>query len=118
MPRLLFSLPLVVTLAEVSPQHAREIYATQQHPKAADTGARTREAPLKTISAAAKLAQPADSVILAPGTYREVVALTVSGQEGKPIVFQSETKHQTIISEADGLVTVPHSNSSTKANQP
>jgi hypothetical protein len=93
---------LLTLLAALSVQ-AREFYVSQQHPKAADTGAGTREAPLKTISAAAKMAQAGDTVIVAPGIYRESVRLTNSGMAGKPIVFQSETKHQAIISGADVL---------------
>jgi hypothetical protein len=96
-------LAFLVTFLATAPIQAREIYVSQQHSQAADTGAGTREAPLKTISAAAKMAQAGDTVIVAPGMYRESVKLTHSGMAGKPIVFQSEAKHQAIISGADVL---------------
>jgi hypothetical protein len=93
---------LLTLLAALSVQ-AREFYVNQQHPQSADTAAGTREAPLKTISAAAKMAQAGDTVVVAAGIYRESVKLTNSGAAGKPIVFQSETKHQAFISGADVL---------------
>lgn len=74
-----------------------------QNPKAADTNAGTAEAPLKTISAAAKIVKPGDEVIVRPGVYREAVGLSVSGTKDAPIVFRSEEKHQAVISAADVL---------------
>ena len=46
---------------------------------------------LKTISAAAALAQPGDTVLIDPGTYHEQVNLPRSGLPGKPITFQAVT---------------------------
>jgi hypothetical protein len=100
---MLHRLTLLLTLLAGASVQAREFYVSQNHPQAADTAAGTREAPLKTISAAAKMAQAGDTVVVAAGIYRESVTLTNSGAEGKPIVFQSETKHQAIISGADVL---------------
>ena len=77
MPRLLTLLfPLLFTASI----HAREFYVSQQHPQAADTSAGTRETPLKTISAAAKMAQAGDTVVVGAGIYRESVTLTNSGR--------------------------------------
>ena len=42
-----------------------------RHPAAADTNAGTREAPLKTISAAAARAVAGDQVVVRPGVYRD-----------------------------------------------
>jgi hypothetical protein len=87
---MLHRLTLLLTILSTASLHAREFYVSQQHPQAADTAAGTREAPLKTISAAAKMVAPGDTVIVAPGIYRESVTLTNSGAAGKPIVFRSE----------------------------
>jgi hypothetical protein len=71
--------------------------------RAADTNPGTREAPLKTISAAAARAVAGDEVLVRPGLYRESVTLTNSGAPGKPIVFRSEVSRQAIVSGADVL---------------
>ena len=96
-----FRLTLILTILAAAPIHAREFYVSQQHPQAADTAAGTREAPLKTISAAAKMAQAGDTVVVAAGIYRESVTLTNSGAAGKPIVFRSEEPRKAVISGAD-----------------
>jgi hypothetical protein len=85
------------------PVLAQEFYVTADIHKSDDRNPGTRAAPLRTISAAAKLARPGDTVTVAPGLYREAVALTISGSEGLPIVFQSEVPHQAVISGADLL---------------
>lgn len=72
-----------------------------QHPQAADGNPGTREAPLKTISAAAARAVAGDEVLVRPGIYREAVTLTNSGAPGKPIVFRSEVVRAAVISGAD-----------------
>jgi len=94
----------LLALLSFVPSAAREIHVDQRHPGASDTQPGTREAPLKTISAAARQVRPGDVVTVAPGLYREAVALTVSGEPGRPIVFQSELPRQAVISGADPLV--------------
>jgi hypothetical protein len=74
-----------------------------RHPSSADTNPGTREAPLKTISAAAARAVAGDEVLVRPGVYREAVTLTNSGTPGKPIVFRSEEPRQAVISGSDVL---------------
>jgi parallel beta-helix repeat protein len=59
--------------------------------------------PLQTISHAADVAGPGDVVLIAPGVYREWVALTRSGTADKPITFQAEKAGTAIISGADPL---------------
>ena len=68
---------------------------------AADNNPGTRARPLKTISAGAKIVKPGDTVLVRPGIYREAVNLTVSGTEGRPITFQSETPGAAIVEGAD-----------------
>ncbi len=76
--------------------------------KASDNNPGTAEAPLKTISAAALKVQPGDTVLVRPGVYRESVNLSVSGKEGAPIVFKSETPHAAVIDGADVVTDVKH----------
>ena len=59
--------------------------------------------PLQTISRAAGLAEPGDMVLIAPGVYRERVALTKSGTMDKPITFQAEKAGTAVVSGADVL---------------
>ena len=80
---------------------AVEIYVNQNNSKAADSNTGTKEDPFKTISAAAKIVKPGDRVTVAPGIYRESVTLTVSGEEGKPIIFRSDEPRKAIISGSD-----------------
>ena len=96
-------LTLILSIILAAPLHAREFYVSQQHPQAADTGAGTREAPLKTISAAAKMAQAGDTVSVAAGVDRESVTLTNSGAAGKPIVFRSEEPRKAVLCGSDVL---------------
>ncbi|MBW3635396.1 MAG: right-handed parallel beta-helix repeat-containing protein [Armatimonadetes bacterium] len=99
-----FRLCLVaVLLACPSATFAATYVVDNQHPRAADTNAGTREAPFKTVSAAAAKARAGDEVVVRPGLYREAVTLRHSGQEGKPLIFRSETPRAAIISGADAL---------------
>ena len=48
------------------------------------------EQPLRTISAAAALAQPGDTVLVKAGIYRERVAPPRGGEPGRPITYRGE----------------------------
>jgi hypothetical protein len=91
------SLAVAVLAATVQ---AGTFFVDNQSPQAADTNQGTREAPLKTVSAAAARAVAGDEVIVRPGIYRESVTLTNSGAPGHPIVFRSETSRAAVISGA------------------
>jgi parallel beta-helix repeat protein len=69
-----------------------------------DSAAGDEGHPLQTISYAARLAGAGDVVLIAPGVYREWLALTKSGTAQKPITFQAEKAGTAIISGADPLV--------------
>ena len=75
----------------------------QRNGAAADTNPGTREAPLKTVAAAAARAVAGDEVLVRPGVYREAVTLTNSGAPGRPIVFRSEEPLKAVISGSDVL---------------
>ncbi len=60
-----------------------------QDPAASDSGPGTAAHPFKTISRAAKLAQPGDTVLVEPGVYREWVRPARGGTPGHPIVYQA-----------------------------
>lgn len=61
----------------------------------------TKEYPFNSIAQAAKLAQPGDEVIVAPGIYREAVDPVTSGTPEKRIIYRSEIKNGAIITGAE-----------------
>ena len=68
---------------------------------AARSGSGTAERPYKTISEAARTAQPGDEVIVAPGIYREYVDPEYAGTEDMRITYRSEVKGQAVITGAE-----------------
>jgi hypothetical protein len=99
--RSLFLTVLTVLVVAAAAAHAETLIVDNAHLRAADANPGTREAPLRTISAAAKRAKPGDIVLVRPGIYREAVTLTVSGKAGQPIVFKSEAPGKAVVSGAD-----------------
>ena len=57
--------------------------------------------PIYTISQAASLAKPGDTVLIDPGTYSEEVFLTTSGTPTAPITFEAQTPGTVIINAAN-----------------
>jgi len=53
--------------------------------------------PFRTIQQAAEQAQPGDTVLVAPGIYRERIAPPRGGKEGAPIIFRSSEKHGAVV---------------------
>ena len=74
------------------------IYVVNQNaPGAADNNPGTPEEPLKTIGAAAELAQPGDTVLVRAGIYREWVAPPRGGKKDAPIVYQAASNEHVFI---------------------
>ncbi len=84
---------------------AGTLYVDNQNPSASDSNAGTLAAPWKTIQKAASTAAPGDTVIVKAGVYKEFVTNKVSGTLGKPIVFQGEGNHATIIDPSTDIST-------------
>lgn len=53
--------------------------------------------PLKTISAAAAIAEPGDQVLVQPGVYRERIAPCRGGLPGKPIVYRASPNGRVVV---------------------
>lgn len=70
-------------------------------PSGDDAAAGTAAAPFRTVQRAAEAAQPGDTVLVAPGIYRERVAPPRGGVAGKPIVFRSVERHRAVIKGSD-----------------
>ena len=71
------------------------------HPKADDAAKGTEEAPFRTISAAAALAGPGDTVRVFPGVYSERVAPARGGEEGRPVVYEAAEFGKAVIKGSD-----------------
>lgn len=76
------------------------IYYVSQKQKGKEYG--TKDAPFRTISAAARRARPGDSIIVSPGIYRECVKPPRGGaNDDNRITFRSEVPRGAIITGAD-----------------
>ena len=92
----------VVVLTEGALPHAASAgdttyYVAQQHPQASDENPGSAEQPFATISAAAKVLQPGDTVIVADGVYREHVAPIRGGSGPKGIITYMAKPGATVI---------------------
>jgi len=76
-------------------------YYVDQSVERGGDGSKSR--PFKWINDAARVAEPGDEVIVAPGIYREYVCPVNAGTEGKPIVYRSEEPLGAVITGAEVL---------------
>ena len=83
------------------PQAAAHAATFHVSPQGDDAATGTAAAPFRTVQRGADAAQPGDTVLVAPGIYRERVAPPRGGSEGKPIVFRSAERHQAVIKGSD-----------------
>ena len=86
---------------------------TPSHPITSSTGTTwvvdPVNGPFYTISAAAAVAEPGDTVLIEPGTYNEDVFLTTSGTASAPITFEAAIPG-TVIIDAAGFAQAISSN--------
>lgn len=92
----------LATAAQTSPDkifgtQGRMWIVAQNHPLAKDSGKGIAEIPFKTISHAAKLAQPGDTVLVHTGVYRERVAPVQGGEKGRPIIYRAAPGETVVI---------------------
>ena len=73
----------------------------QSHQQATDKGNGTAAQPFKTISQAALVAQPGDTVLVFEGVYRERVAPARGGEEGRYIVYKAAPNNHVAIKGSD-----------------
>jgi parallel beta-helix repeat protein len=94
----------LLTISFVATASAREWFVRQANPAASDTSDGSAEHPLRTINAAAELAQPGDVVTVGPGIYREWVSPARGGSATAPIRYRSMPEHAAVIRGTDVLV--------------
>jgi len=89
-----------ILLIATIPSFADVIYVS---PTGDDSATGDASHPFQTISRAAQWAKPGDTVLIAPGIYRETVFLTHSGTQTQPITFAAQKEGTAIITAADPL---------------
>src|SRR3954454_7662883 len=82
---------------------AREWFVRQADPTASDTAEGSGVHPLRTINAAAQLAQPGDVVTVGSGIYHEWVSPARGGDAKAPIRYRSMPEHAAIVRGTDIL---------------
>ncbi|PWU10339.1 MAG: hypothetical protein C5B50_25755 [Verrucomicrobia bacterium] len=82
---------------------AKEWFVRQAEPTAADTPDGSADHPLRTINAAAQLAQPGDVVTVGAGIYHEWVSPARGGDATAPIRYRSIPGHAAIVRGTDVL---------------
>ena len=103
MCRLNLSILILSCLAVASgaPADVATWHVAGGRPDASDDNPGTAQMPWKTISKAAALLQPGDTVIIHGGTYREYVHPARSGTPAQPITYQGATGEEVVVSGAD-----------------
>lgn len=89
-----FVLTFALLICTTATLHAKTLFVS---PLGDDSNAATAEHPLQTISAAAAMAKPGDTVLVQPGVYRERVAPRRSGEPGKPITYRAAPGGRVIV---------------------
>jgi hypothetical protein len=100
MKYLLLCLLMIAVAARAS---AREWFVRQGASAASDTADGSADHPLRTIDAAAQLAQPGDVVTVGAGIYHEWVSPAHGGADKAPIVYRSVPEHAAVVRGTDVL---------------
>jgi hypothetical protein len=96
-----FAILALAAICLIAPTLQAEILHVS--PTGDDSATGDADHPFQTISRAAEWARAGDTVLIAPGVYRETVAFAHSGQQDKPITFAAEKAGTAIITGADPL---------------
>ncbi|NSW56173.1 MAG: right-handed parallel beta-helix repeat-containing protein [Armatimonadetes bacterium] len=104
----MLTLLFLCALCHAQAPSAGTIFVDQRHPQADDTNPGTPAAPLKTISAAAALAEPGATVYIRSGIYRERVLIEKNGTADAPIRFEASPAANVIVTGADAITELRH----------
>src|SRR6059058_4394455 len=91
----------LLTISFSNTAAAREWFVRQAHPNGSDMGDGSADHPLRSINAAAQLAQPGDVVTVRAGTYHEWVSPAREGTATAPILYRSVPAHATVVRRTD-----------------
>ena len=95
-------LAITIVFATLPMAQARELHVDQNHAEADDANPGTNQKPLQTISAAAAVAEPGDTVLIGAGTYREYVSPNTGGTApDKMITYRAREGERVVIKGSD-----------------
>jgi len=102
-PRLAPFLGVIASLfALLVPTFGGQVLRVDQNdPQAADEGNDGSSRPFRTISGAARLAVPGDTISVMPGVYRECIAPEQGGTKEAPITYEAAPGHQVFVRGSD-----------------
>jgi hypothetical protein len=103
MYRLALSILILACLAVApgTPAEAGTWHVAGSRAEASDDNPGTAQKPWKTISKAAAILEPGDTVMIHGGTYREYVQPARGGTPAQPITYQGAPGEEVVISGAD-----------------
>src|SRR5215831_14019754 len=93
----------VLTTSFVTAASGREWFVRQAGTNASDTADGSRDHPLRTINAAAQLAEAGDIITVGAGIYREWISPARGGTARAPILYRSVPEHTAIVRGTDVL---------------
>lgn len=85
--------------------YSKELYVDAMGENASDTNPGTKEAPFKTIQAAANVATPGTHILIAPGEYRECVRPMQGGTSPEEMICYEAIEKGTVYIKASEEVT-------------
>lgn len=77
--------------------NGRKYVVAQNYLFVSDNNPGTEDKPFKTISKAAALARPGDTILVHAGIYREWVAPACGGEAGRPVTYMGAPNEQVVI---------------------
>ena len=86
---------------EVVTDRVLQTYYVAQGTGCSDTGTGSQATPFCTIAAATKKAVAGDTVLVGPGTYREQVTPTATGQPGAPVTLTGSGSATVVLGSTD-----------------
>ena len=97
----LMDVMLMSALMAVTPGASGTIYHVAQTQASSDANLGSEDAPWQTVSHAAEVMQPGDTVVIHQGSYREWVAPGVSGTPDAPITYMGAPDEEVVLTGAD-----------------
>jgi len=94
---------LAMLIAAPHLARAREYTVARQHAESGDENPGTAGKPLKTISKAASVVQPGDTILVKGGTYRERVTFKTSGKPEQRITLKAAPGERVVINGASPI---------------
>lgn len=103
---------------QAQPRTGKTWFVNVSDPRASDSGSGSESVPFKSISPAAALAQPGDTVLVGRGVYRERIAPARSGTVAAPITYTAAPGEQVYLKGSNVLNWTVQSDGTYQADLP